>query len=330
MLCLQITLQLALYPSVSKSTTSLELSRASPSHQSGATVAQRRSWRACSENETVFTDEAKQLLTSLDVARPQVGPRILCFVFTYHKKHHVAAIVKRTWGGRCDHLLFVSDRDDDELGASRLPADGPVNHSHTDCGIKMQAAISKLSLELLDEFDWFFRADEDTYVIVENLRAFLSSPTVTRFDPHQVPLFVGHTFRPFPEVPNLRYTSGGSGTAFSRAAVALLYKTRHEWDDDPVDDLAVGRALSQHGVAPLISHDIQGRNRFHVFNPNTVARVHFYPLDSWLHVYDATVAKAAGIANCCNPNSITFHYMTPEMIIAADHMLYTCRKDTSA
>ena len=44
--------------------------------------------------------------------------RVLCLVLTTKKYHRTRAIhVKQTWGRRCTKLIFVSDFDDEELGA---------------------------------------------------------------------------------------------------------------------------------------------------------------------------------------------------------------------
>ena len=43
----------------------------------------------------------------------------------------------------------------------------------------------------LDEADWFLKADDDTYTIVENLRYLLQDKNSSE------PMFFGHKFKPF-------------------------------------------------------------------------------------------------------------------------------------
>lgn len=53
----------------------------------------------------------------------------------------------------------------------------------------------------LNDADWFMKADDDTFVIVENLRYFLSDK-----DPNE-PVYHGHHFKPL--VKPQGYHSGG-------------------------------------------------------------------------------------------------------------------------
>ena len=51
-----------------------------------------------------------------DVLRYSV--KVLCVVLTTKKYHRTRAVhLKKTWGKRCTKLIFVSDYDDDEIGA---------------------------------------------------------------------------------------------------------------------------------------------------------------------------------------------------------------------
>ena len=62
----------------------------------------------------------------------------------------------------------------------------------------------------LDDYEWFMKADDDTYVVVENLRYFLSGE-----DPSQ-PVYFGHHFKTNVEQG---YYSGGGGYVLSKEAL---------------------------------------------------------------------------------------------------------------
>ena len=73
-----------------------------------------------------------------------------------------------------------------------------------------------------DDVDWFFKCDDDTYVVMENLKFVLSL-----FDPRE-PHYIG-----WKSYDNLKhgYNSGGSGYAVSKAAVKLLVEKGPERPD---------------------------------------------------------------------------------------------------
>ena len=62
----------------------------------------------------------------------------------------------------------------------------------------------------IDDFDWFLKADDDTYVVVDNLRSFVAAR-----DPAD-PVYFGFNFK-----AHVRqgYMSGGAGYVLSKEAV---------------------------------------------------------------------------------------------------------------
>ena len=56
-------------------------------------------------------------------------------------------------------------------------------------GLFLQAAFDYVYQHYYNDFEWFMKADDDTYVIMENLRYFLSNEDTNE------PIYFGHWFK---------------------------------------------------------------------------------------------------------------------------------------
>ena len=87
---------------------------------------------------------------------------------------------------------------------------------------KTQAAWTYIYTNCLQDADFFLKADPDTYVVVENLREYL-----THFDTDKAQYF-GHSFLLperfglFRNKTRITYMSGGAGLVISREALRRL------------------------------------------------------------------------------------------------------------
>ena len=94
-----------------------------------------------------------------------------------------------TWGRRCNKLLFMSSEEDHNLPAIKLN----VTEGYNNLWDKTKKAFEYVYQNHRKEYDWFLKADDDTYIVVENLRYLLKE-----FHTND-PIFFGHKFKPFTE-----------------------------------------------------------------------------------------------------------------------------------
>ncbi|EDW04326.1 GH23563 [Drosophila grimshawi] len=93
--------------------------------------------------------------------------RILCWIMTSPANHQKKARhVKRTWGKRCNKLIFMSSAKDEELDAVALP----ISEGDDNLWGKTEEAFKYVSDHRMNYANWFLTAQNDTYMIVKNLR----------------------------------------------------------------------------------------------------------------------------------------------------------------
>merc|ERR1712226_226942 len=133
--------------------------------------------------------------------------KVLCWVMTSPSNiKSKAQHVKATWGKRCNKLLFMSSKPD-----SSLPAVGlNIEEGRENLWGKTKEAFKYVYENHYNEYDWFLKADDDTYVIMENLRNLLQD-----FDSSEN-IYLGHRFKPY---VRQGYMSGGAGYVLSKTSL---------------------------------------------------------------------------------------------------------------
>ena len=100
----------------------------------------------------------------------------------------------------------MSSKSDPDLPSVRLN----VSEGRDNLWAKTKNAFTYVYHEHFDEYDWFVKADDDTYMIIENLRLLLKDKNSSE------PIFFGRKFKPYVKQG---YFSGGAGYVLSKEAL---------------------------------------------------------------------------------------------------------------
>lgn len=237
--------------------------------------------------------------------------RLLCWIPTREK--YVATrlkAVQTTWARRCDKTLyFMTNPSNKSLDV--ITMDIPdIRQTLTD---KTVYAHTYLYKHYLDDFDWFLKADDDTYVIVENLKFLLSKFNQT------TPGYIGSQFKHF--APQ-GYMSGGAGYALNAMGIKTIVENGYQIPGrcrlkGGAEDIETGRCAYKAGISTFNQLDVNGKQTFFATNVYAYA---LGPTPLWAKNYmRATVATGL---SCCSPLLVSFHYTGVKLMYVTEFLLY--------
>uniref|UniRef100_A0A1I8J2X5 N-acetylgalactosaminide beta-1,3-galactosyltransferase n=1 Tax=Macrostomum lignano TaxID=282301 RepID=A0A1I8J2X5_9PLAT len=244
-------------------------------------------------------------------------------ILTHPKQYaSIAVQVNNTWARRCNKYYFIGSQSTNTSIPLILL---PLRESRQILWKKVRMAFQAVhDQEHIEDFDYFLKADDDTFVVMENLRSFLSG-----HDPNEATIFG----RRFAYQGDLRqqYMSGGAGYVLSRRALQLLVGTGFGSTRAPgvtdycnidyisVEDYLMGRCLKLLGVKFGHSLDEQNRERFHPLRPETMVNPRHAM--SWMKQYNYHPFEKC--VTCISNTSISFHYV--DDILEIEFLLYHMR-----
>lgn len=143
-----------------------------------------------------------ETLTSLTVTKRQ--PRVFCIIFTAPKKFKEGRplTVLNVWATKCHNYRYITvmpnytkpiltkhkSLEVEEPLNIMQPAD-LVKEDYWKLTYKVFMAFKQIHAEFGSDYDWFLKADDDTFIHVENLVDFLSTKD------HDAPITFGYDFK---------------------------------------------------------------------------------------------------------------------------------------
>ena len=262
------------------------------------------------------------------------GPRLLCMVLTTPDNYLTKAVhVQATWGRRCDTLLFISSSEKGLVSWFITPKVGsnfPVRELTGVYGRKNLWSKVKLGLTLVwrdyvGQFDFLIKADDDTFLIVENLRHLLHE-----MSPDD-PLILGH----HQEDRGVAYMSGGSGYVLSHAAVRdivevglkgdqpcyLPHPVGQEIEVFPNEDLQMGKCAALLNIK-FKSSEIKDKSTFLPFSISRLLVPDLRP--RW---WIARTKECKNSEGCVSRSLISLHYVRPEMMYVYQYFVYEFQRE---
>lgn len=201
--------------------------------------------------------------------------KLFCIILTQHKNLMTKAkAVRDTWAKKCDDYKFILKFPNTtlhtELSKLGLLQKNELNAIETDHLLEPPGIVNDTYRKITDkvyltfkylhkkhnDYDWYLKTDDDTFIFVDNLRKFLVDKNPTRY--------YGKTF--YRSSENV-YNTGGAGYVLSNYALNKLGSRLQEnytfCPNSGFEDVDMAACLRKLNIRPGETKDADGKDRFH-------------------------------------------------------------------
>ncbi|CAH8854033.1 unnamed protein product [Trichobilharzia szidati] len=286
-------------------------------------LSEKPKFKCLSDGSLIWSTKNYSLFSLTDVSYAQHLAKkvnIYCFVLTEPRAHKSKAYhVQTTWIRRCTRYSFISSKPEKLLKML------PVNRTHNynkHSWISMRETLRAVYAQTY-KAAYFLKADDTTYIILENLRNALEYTNPRK------PFIMGHIH----EIkPNEFTLSGSFGYVISQAALNLIVRKGLDKlpECGPIphvrEDVQISICAKALGIELKDSIDMFGKSRFsntsikEIFNPfkNGTPRWNPIETDYTQPVYNLKKLPAS-------PLLISFGGIDPIKMYILEYLIYHLR-----
>ncbi len=195
-------------------------------------------------------------------------PTIFCFILTSQTNFESRVkVTYEAWAHKCDDHSFVLILSGKMSNGKRIHK--KINNTFNllqpeglliDSYGKLTDKVYRMFMDIFkynDYYDWYVKADDDTFFFVDNLRSFLKTKNSTE------PVSYGYDIK---MIVKDGYHSGGAGYVVSNEALArlgsALTRNYSSCPNSGMEDVDFGTCLNELGVKNDKSTDKFGKERF--------------------------------------------------------------------
>ena len=207
--------------------------------------------------------------SSFSKKRLKPKPTLFCFILTNPNNFFTKAVnIHHTWAKQCDNHKFISVIPTMYLNTSQvIISNGTIEIAYPIPLLHPFGLQKEVYKKLTDKiyatiialfrhynyYDWYLKADDDTFIFVDNLREFISNKSLT------APAKYGYNLK--------TWQSGGGGYIFNNKALNIYGKELAQdakvCPNKGVEDQEMSKCAKKLNISEPNSIDEAGRELFH-------------------------------------------------------------------